>query len=761
MSRGIDVSVVVPTYDGSAYLDECLASIAAQDLTGVEVLVNDDGSGDDTVARAEAHRDRIPGLRVHRNPERLGAVANVNRCVEMARGRWVKPVFQDDLLEPGGLSALRAARRRGVAAVVGGRTYRYEDGVPDWQRDACQHLLDESLVQRLGSGLATPAQVAEAAVRTAADRVPQLNFVGEPVAVLLDRRAVLRAGGFDAGYVQLWDYLLLVQLGMARGLVLVDEPVATFRVHGGSETARNLAGSAFRANVLDRLRLVTAYAAGPAFRPVRAAALRHDPPIDLTAQALGVSWAARRLAAELPPVERGDAEAAVALVSADLPSGGVLPWAGSVSATSCAVELLHALSDDVEAAVADLYASEPLAHVPDPPVEATPPEGPPEGTDPVPVPEPEPVVARETDLVPVPEPEPVVVPAAATGRGRSPLALVAKVARAVRTNQWWAHMLGPIVAGAALQIGWRDVEPGDALPRVLALLWSAISLAAYAYVVNDASDVEADRRVGKRNSMAKVAAPLRVVAVLAFAGVGLLPWLVVSLSGAAWALLGALYLVPLAYSPRPLRLKERTLLGPLADASNAFVLPALFTISLFAPLGEAAGPEALMVVGSVAWAAGFGLRAIVLHQVDDAANDRATGTSTLVTAIGEVRAGRLMRKVLFPVELVGLVLLTATVATWAPWLVVLAVVVVGAFHLARLRGVVDRGTAVTTVERGWFLYWTQIWPALLLSLALAVRDPAYLALTALVVVLFWPRLRAGLAVVPAVLANERLRRAAR
>ncbi len=758
MSRGIDVSVIVPTYDGSAYLDECLASIAAQDLTGVEVLVNDDGSSDDSVARAESYRDRIAGLRVHRNPERLGAVGNVNRCLEMARGRWVKPVFQDDLLEPGGLAALRAARRRGVPAVVGGRTYRFEDGVPDWQRDACAHLLDESLVRRLGSGVATPEQVAEAAVRTAADRVPQLNFVGEPVAVLLDRRAALRVGGFDTGYVQLWDYLLLVRLGVARGLALVEQPVAAFRVHGGSETARNLSGSAFRTNVLDRLRLMTAYAAGPAFRPVRAAAARHDPPIDLTAQALGVSWAAHRLAAELPPSQRPDAEQALAEVTAVLPSGGEPPWAGSLAATSCAVELLHALSDDVDAALADLYATEPLVHVPDPPAEAPTPvdETAPEAPDEV-VPSPPAPDVVVTPPIAAPDPPPAGVPSAR----RSPLALVAKVARAVRTNQWWAHMLGPIVAGAALQIGWRDVDPGDALPRVLALLWSAISLAAYAYVVNDASDVEADRRVGKRNSMAKVAPPLRIVAVLAFAGVGLLPWLVVPLSGAAWALLGALYLVPLAYSPRPLRLKEHTLLGPLADASNAFVLPALFTISLFAPLGDPAGPEALMVVGSVAWAAGFGLRAIVLHQVDDAANDRATGTSTLVTAIGEVRAARLMRRVLFPVELVGLVLLTATVATWAPWLVVGAVVVVAGFHLARLRGVIDRSTAVTTIERGWFLYWTQIWPALLLSLALAVHDPAYLALTALVVVLFWPRLRAGLAVVPAVLANERLRRAAR
>lgn len=724
MTTSIDVSVIVPTYNGAAYLQECLASIAAQDLSGAEVLVNDDGSGDDTMAIAESYRDRLPTLRVRQNPRRLGAVGNVNRCLELARGQWVKPVFQDDLLAPGGLDALRSARRRGAAAVVGGRLYRFEDGVPDWQRDACQHLLDESIVRRLGSGPATPEQVAEEVVRTTARRLPQLNFIGEPVAVLLDRRATLEIGGFDSGYVQLWDFLALVHLGMKHGLVLVDEPVATFRVHGNSETTKNLTDAAFRTNVIDRLRLLTTYATEPDFEPVRDAARRHDPSIDLTAEAIGASWAAQRLAAEVPPGGRYDATAALAVVAAELPAAGPAPWEGSAPATACAVALLHELSADADAAVADLYAAEPLAEVPVPPIDQQP------------------------------------LTAAATSQAPGPTGRFARVARTLRTDQWWAHMLGPISAGAALQIGWRGAEPDDALPRVVALLWSAVSLAAYAYVVNDAADVTSDRRVGKRNSMARLPPTLRIVVVVAFAVVGLLPWLIVPLSEGAWTVLGALYLLPLAYSPRPLRLKEHPLLGPLADAANAFVLPGLFTIALYAPLGEPAGADALMVVGSVAWATGFGLRAIVLHQIDDAANDRVTGTSTLVTSIGEVRARRLVRRVLFPVELVGLVLLAATVATWAPWLVAGAAALTAVFHAARLLGVIDRSTAVTTVDRGWFLYWTQIWPALLLSLALAAQDPAYLALTALVAVLFWSRLRAGLAVLPAVVAGERRRRAA-
>lgn len=738
MTPRIETSVVVPTYNGADHLHACLASVAVQDLRGVEVLVNDDASDDDTLEIAASFADDLEHLRVERNPTRLGAVGNVNRCLELARGRWVKPVFQDDLLEPGALRTMLDARQPGVPVVVGDRTYLFEDGVPTWQREACVDLLATGLVEEHGSGPVSPARVASTVVRAVAAHQPQRNVVGEPVTVLLDRRAALKAGGFHPGYAQLWDYELVLRLAMRRGLVLVDEPVAVFRVHSGSETARNLADGAFATNVVDRLRILVTYASDRAYRPVREAAAAHEPPIDLTALATGSAWAARRRLAELPDGPRARAEATVEEVTRPLHEDVAKPWAGSLTATRYAVELLHELADDVDSAVEELYRLEPLAvDLADPPDAAR-------------------VTPEEA-----PDGRPGTGPEDAPGRrgaGR-----IRSAARSLRANQWWNHMLGPLVAMAYLQVGWREVAPWEALGRTVALLTSAIALAAYGYVVNDASDVEVDLAAGKPNSMARLSPGLRVAVAAAFALFGALPWTVVRLEPAAMVVLAGIYLVPLAYSPRPLRLKEHRLLGPVADASNAFVLPALFTVALFAPLGEPSGPAALMVAGVLAWASAFGLRAILLHQVDDAPNDRASGTTTFVTTIGEARAVRIMRSVLFPLEMVGLVLLGATVAFWAPWLVGGAVVGLGAFHGARVLGVLDRSLATTTVERGLSLYWTQVWPALSLSLALAVRDLRFLACTGLVLVLFGPRLRAGFAAVRSGLANElrrwRLRRA--
>ena len=42
------VSVLVPVYNGEAFLAECLDSILAQDFADMEILISDDGSTDGT-----------------------------------------------------------------------------------------------------------------------------------------------------------------------------------------------------------------------------------------------------------------------------------------------------------------------------------------------------------------------------------------------------------------------------------------------------------------------------------------------------------------------------------------------------------------------------------------------------------------------------------------------------------------------------------------------------------------------------------------
>ncbi|HLJ75313.1 MAG TPA: glycosyltransferase family 2 protein, partial [Thermoanaerobaculia bacterium] len=98
MTRAVPgVSICLPTYNGSRYLRECLASALAQTHGDFELVVVDDRSTDETmdIIRDVAHADSR--VRVFENDANLGLVGNWNRCIELSSAPWIKFVFQDDL----------------------------------------------------------------------------------------------------------------------------------------------------------------------------------------------------------------------------------------------------------------------------------------------------------------------------------------------------------------------------------------------------------------------------------------------------------------------------------------------------------------------------------------------------------------------------------------------------------------------------------------------------------------------------------------
>ncbi len=99
--KAAPIEVVLPTYNGAPYLEAQLASIHAQTLRPIRVLLRDDGSSDGTPALLQALQQRYGAwLQVLPADGNLGCTANVNRLLEATSAPCVALADQDDLWLP-------------------------------------------------------------------------------------------------------------------------------------------------------------------------------------------------------------------------------------------------------------------------------------------------------------------------------------------------------------------------------------------------------------------------------------------------------------------------------------------------------------------------------------------------------------------------------------------------------------------------------------------------------------------------------------
>jgi len=96
------VSVMIPVYNGEAYLAEAIDSVLSQSYRPLEVVVVDDGSEDGSADVARSYGDPVRYAR----QDRAGNGAARNHAVSLATGDLFTFLDADDRLVPGALQRL-------------------------------------------------------------------------------------------------------------------------------------------------------------------------------------------------------------------------------------------------------------------------------------------------------------------------------------------------------------------------------------------------------------------------------------------------------------------------------------------------------------------------------------------------------------------------------------------------------------------------------------------------------------------------------
>lgn len=229
------VSIITPSYNQAAFLEQTIRSVLEQNYPSIEYWVVDGGSSDGSVEIIRRYAGRLAGW--VSEPDR-GQADAVNKGFARATGEYIAWLNSDDLYYPGALSeAVRALETTPQAPFVFSDVESIDEAGRAFNR------------MRYGDwGLAD---------------LMRFQIIGQP-GVFMRRSALLETGFLDTSYHYILDHHLWLRLAaLGRPRYVPGALWAAARAHPGAKNTAQAAGFAPEA-----LRLAEWLLADPRFQPL-------------------------------------------------------------------------------------------------------------------------------------------------------------------------------------------------------------------------------------------------------------------------------------------------------------------------------------------------------------------------------------------------------------------------------------------------------------------------------------------------------------
>jgi len=250
------LSVIMPTWNGSAFLRDALESVTVQQKDDLEIIAVDDGSTDSTVDILESYSRKLP-ITLIRQPHTGNWVANTNLGISRASGKYISFLHQDDLWLPDRLKRLR--------------------WITDRHPETVLILHPSFFINAAGRrvGVWRCPLPGDQKPLSPADVFPKLlvqNFISIP-GPCFQRKAAESAGLLDERLWYTADWKLWLQIASMGPSLYHPFPLSGFRIHPASQTAvGSVNQSGFRhqmQTVIDQFLPVLCETRNPDFRAIK------------------------------------------------------------------------------------------------------------------------------------------------------------------------------------------------------------------------------------------------------------------------------------------------------------------------------------------------------------------------------------------------------------------------------------------------------------------------------------------------------------
>lgn len=233
------VSVCIPTYNGSKYIIDAIESAFDQSYDNIEIIISDDGSSDNTLSIIEDLVRKSPFPYVVIKHNNLGIAQNWNVTALQAKGKYIKFLHQDDILEKTCVADLvNLAEQDDDVGLVFSQRGLIADAKALGNKVCANNYRESQAPHTFWSNL-KPIQNGKDLLNKHELLSSLKNGIGEPSTVLIRRSVLGQIGYFDTKFQQLIDLEMWFRIMATYKIGFVDKKLSYWRLHESQQTSRN------------------------------------------------------------------------------------------------------------------------------------------------------------------------------------------------------------------------------------------------------------------------------------------------------------------------------------------------------------------------------------------------------------------------------------------------------------------------------------------------------------------------------------------
>lgn len=205
-------SVVIPTYNRKRLLKETLESVINQkNFSEYEIIVvdnNDDFNDLEVKKIVEGYNNKK--IYYYKNKKNIGATGNWNRCIELARSKWIVMIHDDDVMLENALEKINKIKNENNCNMI---HFQYTT------KNLVKGKIEDNTKGKIKL-----------------EKITEERFLSDPqvlapVATAFEKKCALDIGGFDDSFSPSIDYeFWLRYIGKYSGIYVKNSPIAVYRI---------------------------------------------------------------------------------------------------------------------------------------------------------------------------------------------------------------------------------------------------------------------------------------------------------------------------------------------------------------------------------------------------------------------------------------------------------------------------------------------------------------------------------------------------